>query len=280
MLTVATSLGARGLGCIPDYRNKDDEPLRLVKGLVGLPDESPDWPLDPNTSDQGSLGSCTGQAVLDAVEDLDKVPTQWSRLWGYLGGRLALNGLTLNDYIINPQVVRAKMAADTGAMIRDVVSFVNREGLISEALHPYAIHAFADLPEARIRAQAKRNRLYGMRYLNNAEEVRVALHEGHPLVLGFNVYSQFDLVGQDGEYRRTSGRVLGGHAVRALKHKKSKVVPGFGPGATLCRNSWGGGWGCYHPTMAAQILGKGFFWMPDEVMDSDDVSDIWALIKE
>lgn len=278
---LTTHVGEKGLGYIPDLRLKTDVPLRLVSSVAALPDVSPDFPLSPRTSDQGSLGSCTGQATCDSKEDIDRAlglgDAEWSRLWNYLGGRLALNNLTIADYAANPTYVHSVMVADTGARIRDVVQFMSSEGTISEALWPHLTDRYADLPEPWKRAQAKRHNLLGMKYLSSAEEIRVAIHEKHPVVLGFLVYDQFADVGLDGEYRVTSGRVRGGHAVRVVKHDKTKIVSGFRPGAALCRNSWGITWGCVHPTMAAQIPGRGFFWMPDEVIDSTDVDDIWAF---
>lgn len=279
---IETTVGLKGLGYLPDYRRREDLPLALTLGLSGLPAVSPDWPLSPATSDQGQIGSCTGQATADAMEDLALrrgTKVEWSRLWNYLLGRLALQGITVDEWVRNPALT-SRMKADTGAMIRDVVAGLNAHGAISEALWPYDISKYADLPDAWTRAQARRNRLLGMRYLDSAEEVRVALHEGHPIVLGFLVYAQFSEVGKDGLYRPTSGKVLGGHAVRAVKHDATKVIPGFPPGAILCRNSWGLAWGCAHPTMADKIPGRGFFWIPDTVVNSDDVSDIWAFGEE
>lgn len=279
-LVIETHVGDKGMGYIPDRALRSDRPLTLMLAPSTLPDASPVWPLNPVTSDQGSLGSCTGNSTLDAKEDLarvDGVDVEWSRLFGYLGGRLKLNGLSLADYLASPASVKAKMTADTGAMIRDVVTFLNEEGCMSEALHPYYIERFANLPDQLALAQAHRHKLIAMKTIASSEEMRVAIHQGHPIVLGFTVYASFGNVGLDGNFRIPSGGVRGGHAVRAVMHVKSKVVPGFSPGASLIRNSWGPDWGCSHPTLGDKIPGKGFFWMPDEIVDSSDVDDIWAF---
>lgn len=278
-----THLGPRGTGYIPAGDDPTDRPFRLTLAPSSLPDESPDWPLSPRTTDQGRLGSCSGNASADSQEDLDRqrgLDVEWSRLWNYLGGRLTMKGLTVADYAASPAAVRAKVSEDSGASIRSVVTFLNKEGAISEALWPYDVTRFADLPDSWTRAQARRHRLLTMRYLESAEEVRVAIHQRQPIFLGFLVYNEFAQVGQDGLYRRTTAQPVSAHAVRAVKHVASKVVPGFKPGAALIRNSWGAAWGCSHPTMASSIPGRGFFWLPDEVIDTPDVFDLWALVED
>jgi len=280
--TIETHVGEKGLGYLPDLLTRQDTPVVLTKRLSTLPDESPDLPLSPRTSDQGALGSCTGQAVVGAKEDQDLrhgLDVDWSRRWAYLLGLLGLRKLTLEDYRRSPSTVRPQLS-DTGALIRHVVDGVNRYGCPSEALWPYDIGSFNALPDDIAIAQASRNRLLAKSYCASAEEARVALHEGYSVILGFMVYASFTQVGSDGLYRIPSGRPQGGHAVQAVKHSATYVVPGFGPGAFLMRNSWGLAWGRSHPTMAAKIPGRGFFWLPDEIVDSRDVDDIWAIKQE
>lgn len=279
---IETHVGIKGLGCLPDINAREDQPFSLALAPLALPDVSKDWTLAPNTSDQGSIGSCAGHAVIDSTEDVyrdDGETVELSALWAYLGGRLLLNHLTLADYVRDPYAVHPKMTADTGSMIRDVVSFINREGVMWSAIWPQDNARFADLPPGWARKQAQRSKRISMRYLDSAEEVRVAIHQGEKPILGFVVYASFSEVGLDGNYRIPSGGTRGAHAVRAVKHDKNKIVPGFRPGAVLLRNSWGAQWGMAHPTMAASIPGKGFFWMPDEIIDSRDVSDIWVVKK-
>lgn len=280
--TIETHVGDKGLGYLPDSLTRYDSPVVLTLAPSRLPDESPDLPISSRTSDQGPIGSCTGQAVIGAKEDQDLrhgTDVDWSRRFGYLLGLLALRKLTLEDYRRSPQTVRPQLS-DTGALIRHVVDGVNRYGCPSEAVWPYDVSAFNALPDDVAIEQASRNRLLTKSYCDSAEQARVALHEGYSVVLGFMVYKSFSQVGSDGLYRIPSGAVQGGHAVQAVKHSASFVVPGFGPGAFLMRNSWGMAWGAPHPTMASKIPGRGFFWLPDEIVDSRDVDDIWAIKQE
>lgn len=281
-LTLDTHVGPKGTGYLADLRLRSDRPLELMTAVTAIPDVSPDFPLSPRTSDQGAIGSCTGNSSLDSKEDLDRRLTgkdaEWSRLFGYLGGRLLLNGFTLAQYKANVPGIEPRMRADTGARIRDVVTFLNTEGCMSEGLWPYDVTQMSQLPDDIALAQAKRHKLMAMKFLSSSEEIRVALNEKHPVVLGFSVYSSFADVGLDGEFRVPDRATGSGHAVRAVKDDKThRNHPDFRPGAVLLRNSWGLAWGCKHPTMADQIPGRGFFWMPYEVIDSNDVDDIWAF---
>ena len=88
---------------------------------------------------QGSLGSCTGQAIAGAIELLNKrnrKPTDVSRLFIYYYERLLLG--TVNY--------------DSGAYIRDGIKVTNHYGASLESLWPHDVRKFRQEPitEAKI----------------------------------------------------------------------------------------------------------------------------------
>src|SRR5207244_3996765 len=86
--------------------------------------------------DQGQLGSCTGNALAGAVEFLEKrdgIPlVNVSRLFIYY----------------NERVIEHTVADDAGAMIRDGIKTLVKQGTCSEKRWPYVIARFAVKPSA------------------------------------------------------------------------------------------------------------------------------------
>src|SRR5512137_857458 len=206
----------------------------------------------PPVEDQGALGSCTGNAIVGALEYLelkDKLPlVDLSRLFVYY----------------NERVMEHTVQSDAGAQIRDGIKSVSKQGVCSEAKWPYVISKFAAKPPAACYTEALKHRIVEYRRLNVLDDMRACLAEGYPFVFGFTVYESFESeqVAKTGivPMPQTSERVLGGHAVVGVGYDDTQS-------RFIVRNSWGTGWGM-----------QGYFTMPYEYLANPHLaSDFWVV---
>ena len=200
---------------------------------------------------QGSLGSCTGQAIAGAIELLNKrnrKPTDVSRLFIYYYERLLLG--TVNY--------------DSGAYIRDGIKATNHYGASLESYWPYDIRKFKQEPISEAKTDALQRKVTRYERVNDFNGCIDALSNGYPVVMGFRVYDSFmsKNVSKTGimPYPNTKReRLLGGHAVLLVGYNKSKKV-------FIARNSWGTNWG-----------DKGYFYMPFDIVKPNMSSDYWII---
>lgn len=200
---------------------------------------------------QGSLGSCTGQAIAGAIELLNKrnrKPTDVSRLFIYYYERLLLG--TVNY--------------DSGAYIRDGIKATNHYGASLESYWPYDIRKFRQEPISEAKTDALKRKVTRYERVNDFNGCIDALSNGYPVVMGFRVYDSFmsKNVAKTGimPYPNTKReRLLGGHAVLLVGYNKSKKV-------FIARNSWGTNWG-----------DKGYFYMPFNIINPNMSSDYWIV---
>jgi len=201
---------------------------------------------------QGSLGSCTANALVGNLEFLEKrakIPaTDLSRLFVYY----------------NERVLEGTVAEDSGAMLRDGIKTLVRHGVCTEARWPYAIQRFALKPTTACYREGRGHQVTSYHRLLSLQEMRMCLAEGFPFVFGFTVYESFerDRVARTGwvDLPKPSERVLGGHAVLAVGYEDASQ-------RFLVRNSWGTGWGI-----------RGYFTMPYDYLGDRSLSDdFWTI---
>jgi len=205
--------------------------------------------------DQGNLGSCTANAIAGAIE-FDRVK---QGLPDFTPSRLFI--------YFNERVMEHTVSSDSGAMIRDGIKSVNKQGACSEPEWPYDISQFTTRPSALCYQQAQLDKAVSyQRVTRNLTQMKACLASGYPFVYGFTVYSSFE--SQDVAGRGIvpmpgpDEQVLGGHAVLCCGYKDD--VQRF-----ICRNSWGTGWG---------INGTGYFEIPYEyLMNKGLASDFWTI---
>lgn len=200
---------------------------------------------------QGSLGSCTGQAIAGAIELLNKrngKPTDVSRLFIYYYERLILG--TVNY--------------DSGAYIRDGIKATNHYGVSLESYWPYDIRKFKQEPITEAKNDALNRKVTRYERVVDLNGCIDALANGYPVVIGFYVYDSFmsPSVARTGvmPYPNTKReRLLGGHAVLLVGYDKTRKV-------FIARNSWGTSWG-----------DKGYFYMPFDVVKPNMSDDYWVI---
>jgi C1A family cysteine protease len=180
--------------------------------------------------DQGNLGSCTGQAYAKAIEILVGTGVEISALGSYFFNRVQ-SGLPSNQ--------------DTGAFMHSSLEACKRYGMGSEALWPYDVNQYDQMPSEAYQRQALDHRVEEGYRATGVTQAKSALAGGFPAVIGFDVPPGFiQDVGQDGLWRDPGGSALGGHAVVMVGYDDQKVGgPGCWPGCFLVLNSWGEDWG-------------------------------------
>jgi C1A family cysteine protease len=240
---------------LPDIRDKVyDAPGRLLRLVAPLPSTVDLRPVGPSmVFDQGDLGSCTanaiGAAIMFAQINQKEIPVIPSRLFIYYNERVLENSVNV----------------DAGAMLRNGVKSINKQGICPEDVWPYSIPKFASKPiPAAYQAATKEKLVTYSRVTQNTYNPRHCLAAGFPFVFGFSVYESFE-----SQQVATTGIVpmpdptesqLGGHAVIAVGYDDSRK-------AFLVRNSWSETWGI-----------AGHFWLPyDYILNPDLADDFWTI---
>ena len=218
-------------GWIPDLPDSRDRMFAAPAATIGaLPPRVDLRGRCPAVYDQGALGSCTANAIAGALQfdEMKQDPAGAftpSRLFIYYSER----------------VIEGTVDEDSGAMLRDGIKSVARQGAPHETLWPYRVARFRDKPTAAAyRDAAKHQALLYQRVPRTLEQMKGCLADGFPFVFGFSVYESFEsaAVAKSGAVPMPSPReaLLGGHAVLAV---------GYDDAASrfVLRNSWGRAWG-------------------------------------
>ncbi len=250
---VKRSLPKPGYGWIPDLPDKRDILYTAVRPVPPvLPPAVDLTSLCSPVENQENLGSCTANALVGALEFLeikDKVRfSDLSRLFIYY----------------NERVIEHSVKSDSGAMLRDGIKSLKKQGVCHETQWPYVISKFAVKPGPACYREALKHQITSYQRILSLDQMRACLAEGFPFVFGFTVYESFE----DPEVARTGvanlpqpeERVLGGHAVLAVGYRDSDQ-------RFVVRNSWGTGWGL-----------KGYFTLPyDYLADRNLSDDFWTV---
>jgi len=246
----------RGYGWTPDLPDQRDRIYSAPQRVLGALPPSVDLrSACPPVVDQGELGSCTANAIAGALQfdqmkqKLDDVFPP-SRLFIYY----------------NERVIEHTVNEDAGAMIRDGIKSVAKEGAPHETLWPYNIAAFRTRPApAAYKDAAKHRAILYQRLTPTLEQLKGCLASGFPFVFGFSVYESFEsqAVAKSGRTPMPTSKEkqLGGHAVLAVGY--DDAVKRF-----IIRNSWGPKWGL-----------AGYYTMPYAYLTDGSLADDFWTIK-
>jgi C1A family cysteine protease len=240
-------------GWVPDVPDQRDYLLSAVMRIPAkLPVKVDLRPLCSQVEDQGQLGSCTANALAGALEFLERKD------------KVAFEDMSRLFIYYNERAIEHTIASDSGAMIRDGIKTLDKQGVCAEKKWPYVISKFKVKPGSACYKDGLNHQITSYHRILTLDEMRSCLAEGFPFVFGFTVYESFEsqAVASTGVVNmpEPSEKSLGGHAVLAVGYDDSKQ-------RFIVRNSWGDKWGM-----------KGYFTMPYKyVADRNLSDDFWTI---
>jgi len=225
----------------------------IKPALPHLPSKVDLRPKCPPIENQGSIGSCTANALAGALEFLelkDGAPlVDLSRLFIYY----------------NERAIEGSVKQDSGAFIRDGIKSLAKQGVCPEKEWPYKVSKFKTKPPVKCYTAAKEHQITSYHRINSLDEMKTCLAAGFPFVFGFTVYEAFEsaAVAKSGVLNLPgpSEKVQGGHAVMAAGYDDAQQ-------RFIIRNSWDTDWGM-----------KGYFTMPYDYVDpaKNLADDFWTI---
>lgn len=239
----------------PDPRDKNyyDHAYRVERTAV-LPPSVDLRAQCPPVYDQGQLGSCTANAIAGLHEFLQMKQQQAQP---FTPSRLLI--------YYDERAMEGTVSQDAGAMIRDGIKSVAKQGACPEVEWPYIISKFATKPPKKCYTDALQHQALSYERITSLTQIKTSLAvAGLPVVFGFLVYSSFesDEVAQTGvmPLPQHGEQVLGGHAIMAVGYDDASQ-------RLLIRNSWSDSWGQ-----------QGYFTMPYAyAVNSKYCSDFWTI---
>ena len=242
-------------GWIPDMPDHRDLLYSApVVALHALPAKFDLRTKCPAVYDQGQLGSCTANAIAAAIQ-FDQMKQGIKPI--FVPSRLFI--------YYNERTIEGTIDSDSGAMIRDGIKSVSKQGACPEPEWPYNIAQFKTKPTTQCyKDAAKHQAVLYQRLMQSLNQMKGCLASGYPFVFGFSVYDSFEsqTVAKTGIVPMPAPKEqnLGGHAVLAVGYDDAQQ-------RFIVRNSWGTGWGI-----------KGYFTMPYSYLtEASLASDFWTI---
>jgi C1A family cysteine protease len=240
----------RYYGCSADLGDARDLYYSASSKII-VPDRADLRAKASPVEDQGAIGSCVAQALVGALELLDRgidsVYADLSRLFLYYNLRAA----------------QGTIAYDSGGTIRGGIKALASLGVCREKLWPYATQLYRSRPPLVAYKDAFRQRVSSYFRVTTANDIYQCLAAGFPVVFGASIYTSFESVGADGLVpmpKPSNETMQGGHAMCIVGFDKPKKL-------FLVRNSWGSSFG-----------DKGYCWFPEAYLTNTDMTnDLWTI---
>uniref|UniRef100_A0A6C0I8M6 Peptidase C1A papain C-terminal domain-containing protein n=1 Tax=viral metagenome TaxID=1070528 RepID=A0A6C0I8M6_9ZZZZ len=221
--------------------------FKVSKVLVKLPESVDLRQRLPPCYDQGSIGSCTANALVAAYQ-LIKPEFMGSRLFLYY----------------NERVLEKTTAIDAGAYLYDGVKSLINNGVCAETDWPYT-KKFNLKPTAICYTRALDHQVLAAKnVVQSLDQMKQCLADGFPFVVGILVYSPFlsTTTSKTGVVTMplAKDRLLGGHAILIVGYLETTRQ-------WIFRNSWGTKWGA-----------NGYGYLPYDYLVSTKLSsDLWTI---
>jgi len=238
---------------LPDHR--DHMYAAPSEVLAKLPPKTDLRPGCPPVYDQGTLSSCTANAIAAAME-FDQKKQGIAR---FVPSRLFI--------YYNERVMEGTVASDAGAQVRDGIKSIGIQGACPEQQWPYSESKVLDNPTALCYRDARKCEALAYKRLihTHLNQLKGCLASGYPFIFGFTVYNGFEdkAISKTGklDMPRSNEKTVGGHAVLAVGYDDS--ISRF-----IVRNSWGKDWGI-----------KGYFTMPYAYVTSPGLADSFWTVR-
>jgi C1A family cysteine protease len=201
--------------------------------------------------DQGSLGSCTANALCYSFIFNDPTFSP-SRLFLYYNERLLDNNVSNDD----------------GSTLTQGINALIKYGVCSENNCPYIIPKFKIKPSNISYKEGLDHQIISSsRVLQTLDSLKGCLRSNQPFVVGILIYSSFESLNtaRTGYVRMPNlkkEQLLGGHAVTCVGYDDTKQV-------WIMKNSWGTKWG-----------DNGNFYLPyNYLLNKNLAGDIWKITQ-
>jgi C1A family cysteine protease len=242
-------------GWVPDLPDHRDQTYAApAQFLTALPTSKDLRAHCPPVYDQGQLGSCTANAIGGAIQ----FEQMKQGIKDFMPSRLFI--------YYNERALEGTIDSDSGAMIRDGMKVVAKQGACPEDPDwPYDIARFRDKPSHKAYQDAAKNQVLLYQRVNRSlNQMKGCLASGFPFVFGFTVYDSFESaqVAHTGHLNmpQPGEAVVGGHAVLAVGYDDQHHY-------FFVRNSWSDTWGM-----------KGYFTIPYPYLLEPNLSDdFWTV---
>lgn len=245
----------------PDWRDKR---VSLMVSVPELPRTADLRPQCPPIVDQGSIGSCTANALAGALGFIELKELADGFQSESMEFKDRFEPLSRLFIYYNERDMEGDVNQDGGAEIRDGIKTLAKIGACSEEVWPYQADMLFIRPSPSTYAQALSHQITSYVRLQSLDHVRASLAGGSPVAFGFTCYESLEdeIVSETGilPMPGPDEAMIGGHAVLAVGYDDDTE-------RLLVRNSWGTGWGL-----------KGYFWMPYDYFRAL-TSDYWRIQK-
>ena len=205
----------------------------------------------PPIYDQGSLGSCTANALCGLIQYLQP-EFQGSRLFLYYNERKLENDIS----------------DDSGATLTSGIKSLLKHGICLESNWPYIINKFAVKPDDICYIEALEHQALKVKSINETlQTMKSSLANGNPFVVGILIYESFEYInvsrkGKVPMPKINKEQILGGHAIVCVGY--NNITKEW-----IMRNSWGNSWG-----------DNGYFYLPyNYLLNPNLASDMWTITK-
>ena len=246
----------RRYGCRVDKYDPRDFRYDAVRApRTFLPPSADLRPLMSPVEDQGQTNTCVANAIVGALEYLEKKNkisfVDYSRLFLYYNG----------------EVMQGTPGQDAGLAIRTGIQSVVKYGTCYEQEWPFDPLTIGTKPSKQCYTDAAVHKVLSYARVNTMIDMKSCIANGYPFVIGMQVYESMesDEVAKTGvvEMPKVGEQLLGGHGV---------LVVGYSDATSTwtVRNSWGVSWGM-----------SGYFTLPYAYLTNHKlVSDMWDIQKE
>lgn len=207
--------------------------------------------------DQGSLGSCTSNAIVSGLRE-----------YLLLQARSPFTRLSRLFHYWHERELEGTIPQDSGATLREGMKVLQKTGVCPEADWPYQISKFKEQPDLNAEMDARMYRINSYHRIPDLLGLKAAVAEEQPVVFGISIYDSFEgskaaKTGIIPFPQKKKEKRLGGHALLAVGYRDGKKK---GQGVVIARNSWGTGWG-----------NKGYCYIPYRFFkDKDLIFDLWT----
>jgi len=216
------------LGWIPEtLQMKNSVPTYAAPAISLVSSEIIDYTdAFPDPGNQGTQGSCVGWAVGYAAKSyLVNIGQKWG----------------VKEHQFSPSYIYNQIngGVDEGSSIYEALQLVIEQGVCLLADMPYNENDFTTQPNQTQKIIAEQYRSLSMRRISEGDvnNMKVALQEGIPIVVGIPVYPDFDnLDSSNPIYDNSFGTSRGNHAICLIGYNDETNSFKF-------INSWGTSWG-------------------------------------